>query len=335
MRFQSKSSSGSIKLAILISSVYVSPCLAWGGLFGGWSPWRSFGGFKRDLEGGELQGRDWDTSEWNGGNLFPGLEQANGLEKRQADCPQCYFAPTITYVLSSTETYMATPYGGCTIGGSTSNLCPTDFACACQTNSTSICIPTTVAPATPTCTPYTGPVTTGNDWTIIGTEPSDTSVWIYTLSSLNPSFADPSGQCGGTIQNGATTWDPAKTKCPSAQRCACINTGLSTCINTNDANYRGTECPNTCKYEFTVSLPAPSETAKLNAQCGGSCWNGPTNCPSGASCRTESSPTSGAFAACVTTGGFVRMKVRSPDGGYEVVDNLPAQVRAVATPVLL
>ncbi|KAF3920197.1 hypothetical protein AA313_de0205642 [Arthrobotrys entomopaga] len=311
MKFQSRSS--------LLSLLLASPSLGY--FFGNYYPPYIFG-FKRDLESGEFEHHDLEDRD-----LFPALENANGLEKRQAGCSQCFIVPSVTYSLSTPLPYMATPYGGCTITASTSNLCPTDYYCACQTNTTSICLPTTATQAATACTPFSGPLTTGSEWNRVNTS------FVYTLSSTLPIWAAPSGQCGGVAPTTASTsWNPSQTLCPTSQACACKTAGVySACVDTTDSNFSGTDCANTCRYEFTVSLPPPSSTALMNGQCGGSCWNGPTNCPDGASCYTETSPNPGGYAECNTAHGS-RLRVRNIDNADAGI-RVPVQARAVATMV--
>lgn len=84
-----------------------------------------------------------------------------------------------------------------------------------------------------------------------------------------------------------------------------------------------------CQYPSDVT-PAPSTaTAGLFGQCGGSCWIGPTRCPKGASCYTEQSPISGAFAMCAPSPPSPAYKVRL---AREAID-VPARVRARATAI--
>ncbi|KAF3927837.1 hypothetical protein ABW20_dc0102731 [Dactylellina cionopaga] len=80
-----------------------------------------------------------------------------------------------------------------------------------------------------------------------------------------------------------------------------------------------------------VSLPPRTGTAKLGGQCGGGCWTGPTNCPSGASCYTETSPISGGYAACATEKPSSQLLARF-NGKNEGIE-VPVKARAIATRV--
>ncbi|KAK6347928.1 hypothetical protein TWF718_005748 [Orbilia javanica] len=254
-------------------------------------------------------------------SLLSDVEAVNPIfKKRQASTCTCSeFAETF-YPMTATSSYMAAPYGKCDISASTSNLCPTDYLCACQTNSTSICLPTTVQTTTACGTLYTGP-----------TFLPSTTRWIF---ASNPtSLAAESGQCGGIVQTTATTfWASSMTLCPVEQACVCQSSGAySKCIDTTNPAYTGTACPNSCatvRQEFSVSLPPPSATAKMGGQCGGRCWSGPTNCPAGAACFTETSPIPGGYAACATANPGSQLKIRSYE--YEGI-NIPVRARAIAT----
>ncbi|RVD83355.1 uncharacterized protein DFL_007746 [Arthrobotrys flagrans] len=245
--------------------------------------------------------------------------------KRQAEpstC-DCYEPQTELYALKTPEPYMAIAFGECTISASTSNLCPTDFLCACQYNGTSICLPTAIRTTTDCGNPYLGPTT----------YPPTNFTW--SLSSPLPDFAYPTEQCGGTLAAAATlSWSTIQTRCPASQSCVCQTASrFSRCIDTTDIPATGapTDCL-TCKYEFNYNLPPPSATARLGGQCGGKCWTGPTNCPTSATCFTETSPIPGGYAECALTNPSQRLKVRQE--GHEVFDvNLPARVQAIATPI--
>ncbi|KAK6529453.1 hypothetical protein TWF281_008626 [Arthrobotrys megalospora] len=278
----------------------------------GFSPRSYFGSAKRDLDslpGGfdGLEARDFSPKD------------EGALKKRQGSSCDCVETSTLSYGLNTLEPYMATPFGKCDVSASTSNLCPTDYNCVCQDEGLSRCLPTKTVSNTE-CTTYTGP----------SVLPKVTFWW---LSSTLEYGADPSGQCGGIKQPSATTnWDSQKTDCPRSQACACQKPGYSICMDTTASDFTGTTCPNTCKYEFKVSLRPPSATAKIGHQCGGKCWPGPTNCPSGATCFTETSPLPGAYAMCHTTKPDVVRKLRLRARGDEGID-VPARVQARATPI--
>ncbi|KAK6358006.1 hypothetical protein TWF730_007360 [Orbilia blumenaviensis] len=255
-------------------------------------------------------------------SLFPELGLRPNLAKRQNPTCSCVENADIFYPITQTSSYMATPFGRCDVSASTSNLCPTNYICACQGTSSSICLPTTVQTTTECGTIYSGP-----------TDRSPTTKWLF--SSIPTYLAVPSGQCGGVFQSTETAyWAPSMTLCPVNQACVCQSSGAySVCIDTTASGYRGTDCPNPCatvKQEFKVSLPPPSATAKLGGQCGGRCWTGPTNCPIGATCFTETSPVPGAYAECATINPNVRLRVRNEQ--YEGI-NVPARARAMATPI--
>ncbi|KAK6353988.1 hypothetical protein TWF730_008408 [Orbilia blumenaviensis] len=280
----------------------------------GFSPRRYFGSAKRDLDA--LEPRDFSPAK------------NRPLHKRAGKACDCVETSTVSYGLSTLEPYMATPYGRCDVKAETSNLCPTDYNCVCQDSSMSRCLPTSTVHNTE-CTTYTG----------ASEQPKVTYWW---LSSTLKYGADPSGQCGGSAQPDATrSWDPTKTDCPRFQACACKKPGYSICMDTTDSLFTGTACPmaaakaksNSCKYEYKgTSLPPPSETAKIGGQCGGTCWTGPTNCPSGATCFTETSPSPGAYAMCHTTKPAAANKLRLKARGEEGI-NVPARVQAMATPI--
>ncbi|KAK6501269.1 hypothetical protein TWF481_009110 [Arthrobotrys musiformis] len=245
------------------------------------------------------------------------------LAKRQSSTTcECSQTVDLFYPMETLSDYMATPYGKCDITASTSNLCPTDYVCACQTeSSSSICLPTTVQDTTACNTLYAG----------LRVQP-DTTRWFF--ASVPTSLAAESGQCGGTTQTPETEfWASTMTLCPEWQACVCQSSGAySKCIDRTDPSYSGTACPDACstiRQEFTVSLPPPHSTAKLGGQCGGKCWKGPTNCPIGATCFTETSPTSGAYAECATANPRVQLKIRS-NGRYDGI-NAPVKARAIAT----
>ncbi|RVD85391.1 uncharacterized protein DFL_003715 [Arthrobotrys flagrans] len=254
-------------------------------------------------------------------SFLPDLEVKANLEKRQDSTCTCLQNVDVFYPITTTSSYMATPYGECDVAALTSNLCPTDYICACQTNTTSICLPSTVQTTTACGTLYTGPTTRSN-----------TTRWLF--ASIPTDLAAVSGQCGGTVPSTATTfWASSMTLCPVEQACVCQSSGAySKCVDTTDPAYTGTACPNQCatvRQEFSVSLPPPSATAKLGGQCGGRCWRGPTNCPSGATCFTETSPIPGAYAACATANPGNQLRIRSNEG-YEGI-NVPVKARAIAT----
>ncbi|KAF3920479.1 hypothetical protein ABW20_dc0106516 [Dactylellina cionopaga] len=253
-------------------------------------------------------------------DMVDGFGSFEDLEKRQASSTNCDCPDALTYGLTTLETYMATPFGRCNPSSTVSNLCPTDYLCACQQSGTSRCLPTTVAPNTD-CTVYTGPSVLP-------------PVTRWFLSSTLDYGADPSGQCGGIPDTtAAILWTTTKTECPNHQQCVCTKSGqYSGCVDTTASSFSGTDCPNTCRYEFKVSLPPPTATAKIGGQCGGSCWTGPTNCPSGATCFTETSPSPGAFAMCHTTKPSSTNKLRLKARGEEGID-VPARVQARATPI--
>ncbi|RVD83209.1 uncharacterized protein DFL_007605 [Arthrobotrys flagrans] len=302
--------------ALLLTACLLETSDAWG-LVGkafnllGYSPRGYFGNTKRDLDslpGGfdGLEARDFSPAE------------NKPLQKRGKSC-DCVETTTASYGLTSLEPYMATPFGRCDVSAKTSNLCPTDYNCVCQDSTLSRCLPTSTVSNTE-CTTYTG----------ASVLPKVTFWW---LSSTLEYGADPSGQCGGTKQPSATTsWDPQKTDCPRYQACACQQPGYSVCVDTSASDFTGTSCPNTCKYQFKVSLPPPSATAKIGGQCGGTCWTGPTNCPAGATCFTETSPSPGAYAMCHTTKPAAVRKLRLKERGEEGI-NVPAKVQARATPI--
>ncbi|EPS38715.1 hypothetical protein H072_7561 [Dactylellina haptotyla CBS 200.50] len=252
--------------------------------------------------------------------LSPAQKVKARLERRQDASCTCNDFTTVFYPMSTPLSYMATPYGHCDISARESNLCPTDHLCVCQTSGSSICLPTSVQDNTSCISVYTGP-----------TVQPTTTRWLW--SNIPTDLADISGQCGGTTQPTATTyWVTSQTLCPVSQVCACQTSGYSVCIDGTDAVLRGTECPNPCtsyRYEFSVSLPPPSATAKVGEQCGGNCWAGPTNCPSGATCFTETSPVYGGYAKCATSKpeSDYRVRVKERDWGI----NVPARVRAIAT----
>ncbi|KAK6335067.1 hypothetical protein TWF718_010509 [Orbilia javanica] len=278
----------------------------------GFFPRTYFGNTKRDLEslpGGfnGLEARDMSPVE-----KVP-------LQKRAGKACDCVESTTASYGLTSLEPYMATPFGKCDVSAKTSNLCPTDYLCVCENSSLSRCLPTSTVSNTE-CTTYTGP----------SVVPKVTFWWLSTTLEYG---ADPSGQCGGSNQPSPTTsWDPQKTECPRYQACACQKSGYSVCVDTTVSDFTGTSCPNSCKYQFNVSLPPPSATAKVGGQCGGTCWTGPTNCPSGATCFTETSPSPGAYAMCHTTKPSTVRKLRLKERGEEGI-NVPARVQARATPI--
>ncbi|EPS39456.1 hypothetical protein H072_6762 [Dactylellina haptotyla CBS 200.50] len=143
-------------------------------------------------------------------SLSPGVIARADLEKRQSpdSTCACYDTSPTYYPVETPPSYMATPYGDCNIAAKESNLCPSDFLCACQTNGTSsICLPTTVQATTECNTVYPGPF------------PSSTETrWLYSYAPTD--LAAPSGQCGGSRQPAATTeWSPSQTLCPDGQAC--------------------------------------------------------------------------------------------------------------------
>lgn len=91
---------------------------------------------------------------------------------------------------------MAAPYKGCDITASTSNLCPVDYLCTCQTNNTSICVPTSVQTATG-CIP-----TFANQ--IIEKRQDASNITQWEVQTIPTDLAAPSGQCRGTIQSTIT-----------------------------------------------------------------------------------------------------------------------------------
>ncbi|KAK6354189.1 hypothetical protein TWF730_008601 [Orbilia blumenaviensis] len=283
-------------------------------LFGCWPPPNSGAG-KRSI--GALEDTLWVRD-------LPANQVLEKL-KRQANPSTCGCLETKSefYDITALETYMATPFGRCDIRASTSNLCPTDHLCACQNNETSICLPTAIQTITECGTPYSGPTT------------HTTTQFTWLLSSPLSDFAFPTEQCGGTLAAAATIpWEPTQTVCPATQSCVCQTASrFSRCIDTTDIASNGIPATClTCKYEFNYNLPPPSATARLGGQCGGRCWTGPTNCPTSATCFTETLPTPGGYAECALSNPSRRLKVRQE--GHEVLDvNLPARVQAMATPI--
>ncbi|KAK6535089.1 hypothetical protein TWF281_006386 [Arthrobotrys megalospora] len=264
---------------------------------------------------------------------WPVIRVKSALEKRQAPTCSCFTPTEVFYPIETLLPFMAAPYEECDVRASTSRLCPTDYICACQTNQTSICVPTTVRTDT-ACGPMnTGLALRDNVGLVLRDEAElDTKITRWEFQTILTDLAEPSGQCGGTVQATTTTfWAPSMTRCPVYQACACETSGYSRCIDTSDPAYRGTACPNPCatvRQEFNVSLPPPSATAKLGEQCGGRCWSGPTNCPVGAGCFTEISPIPGAYAACATANPGSQLKIRNE--GYEGFV-VPVKARAIAT----
>ncbi|KAF3128716.1 hypothetical protein TWF703_009297 [Orbilia oligospora] len=238
---------------------------------------------------------------------------------------KCLEAPeTVSYAITTLLPYMAAPYKECDIRAVTSNLCPIDYVCACRTNNASICIPTSIRTGTE-CLP-----TLSDQILQKREELPDVTEW--EAQTIPTDLAEPSGQCGGTIQPEATECEDYShfTLC-NCEACACQSADYSQCVDTIGTAYRGTECPNSCatvRQEFTVSLPPPSATAKLGGQCGGRCWTGPTNCPVGATCFTERSPEPGAYAACDTANPGNQLKIRN--NKYEGLI-VPVKARAIAT----
>ncbi|KAK6334885.1 hypothetical protein TWF718_010330 [Orbilia javanica] len=275
------------------------------------------GANKRGIEVGEYEPGTLEIRDTSARKV---LEK---LKRQVPDTCTCYEPITETYSGTALQTYFALPFSGCTVSASTSNLCPTDYVCACQNNGTSICLPTAVQTTTECGTPYSGP-------TIY---PATNFTW--ELSSPLPDFAFPTEQCGGTLAAAATlSWKTIQTRCPASQSCVCQTASrFSRCIDTTEIPASGVpaDCL-TCRYEFNYDLPPPSGTARLGGQCGGKCWTGPTNCPTSATCFTETSPTPGGYAECALTNPAHRLKVRQE--GHEVLDiNLPARVQAIATPI--
>ncbi|KAF3931483.1 hypothetical protein ABW19_dt0204674 [Dactylella cylindrospora] len=227
------------------------------------------------------------------------------------------------YYLSSTMEYMATPYGNCNNDGSgADSSCPTDYICVCQQPGSSICLTTLVASDVACGTPYAGP-----------TVQPPTTMWV--LTETDTYMAAPWGQCGGTTPTAGTSWNSAKTACPRDQVCDCQDLYYSQCIPLTEAAISGTACPSNswgCQYPTDVTLPPPEATASIWEQCGGRCWTGPTNCPEGASCWTETSPNPGAYAMCDTAkpeNDYYKVRLK---GRGEAI-NVPARVQAVATPI--
>ncbi|KAF3187121.1 hypothetical protein TWF106_008353 [Orbilia oligospora] len=280
----------------------------------GFSPPAFYANGKRDLDslpGGfnGLAARDSSPAE------------KNPLDKRGGKSCECVETETASYALASLEPFMATPFGKCNTQSSTSRVCPTDHFCVPQDKTFSRCLPTTVTLNADYIT-YTGPAV----------QPSVTFWWLDPYS-LPKYAADPSGQCGGTAQpSPAPLWDKSQTKCPHQHACACQQPGFSICMDTRAKEYTGTACPNTCKYQFKENLPPPTATAKIGGQCGGSCWPGPTNCPGGATCFTETHPSPGAYAMCHTTKPAAVRKLRLKERAEEGI-NVPARVQALATPI--
>ncbi|KAF3091382.1 hypothetical protein TWF569_010786 [Orbilia oligospora] len=250
------------------------------------------------------------------------LEKLNKRQDGPSTC-DCYEPLTETYSGTITPTYFALPFQSCDVRDVTSNLCPTDFICACQQNGTSMCLPTAVQTETECGTPYSGPTTFSlQDFT-------------WALSSPLAEFAFPSEQCGGSVGIITTlAWRTEQTKCPRSQSCVCESASLhAKCrdIELVPPGLEEGECLTTCKYEFRLDVPAPTATAILGGQCGGRCWPGPRNCPSSATCFTETGPTPGGYAECGFTNPARKLKVRRD---HEVlVGNLPARVQAMATPI--
>ncbi|KAK6510591.1 hypothetical protein TWF506_009694 [Arthrobotrys conoides] len=282
----------------------------------GFSPPAFPGNTKRDLNslpGGSdgLEARDYSPA------------QKHPLEKREGKSCDCVETETASYGLINTETYMASPFGRCDVRSTASNLCPTDHLCVGQDKTFSRCLPTTIVSNTEFTT-YTGP----------SSQPSITFWW---LSSVVKYGADPSGQCGGStrLPPPAPAWDSLKTDCPYKQACACQEEGVfSVCVDTAAKEFIGTQCPkpkDTCTYKFK-NLPPPTATAKIGGQCGGTCWSGPTNCPKGAICHTETSPSPGAYAMCHTVKPINVKRLRLKGRGDEGI-HVPARVQALATPI--
>ncbi|KAK6518308.1 hypothetical protein TWF506_005468 [Arthrobotrys conoides] len=256
-------------------------------------------------------------------SFLPGLDVVARLERRQDPVCTCPPEPDVFYPISATSSYMAAPYGACDVAAATSQICPVGYYCACQPSTSGMCLPTATDTVS-ACTSYTGPIIR-----------ETVTRWLF--SSVPTNLAAVSGQCGGITQTRETTfWAETMTLCPVTQACVCETGGsFSQCVDITALESRGTRCPpdpcSTIKQEFIVSLPPPHATAKLGERCGGKCWRGPTNCPAGAQCFTETSPTSGAYAECATANPGSRLRVRSNERFDIAGINVPVRARAIAT----
>ncbi|EGX52405.1 hypothetical protein AOL_s00043g194 [Orbilia oligospora ATCC 24927] len=290
----------------------------------GYTPYKKPGGENVGDPGGPRGRRDLSgLGSLHDISFLPGLDAVARLERRQEPSCTCPPSADVFYPMNTTSSYMATPYGPCDIAVATSYLCPIDYYCACQPSASGMCLPTALE-AISACTSYTGPTTR-----------SSVTRWFF--ASVPTNLAEISGQCGGSTQTQITSfWASTMTLCPVTQACVCETSGsYSKCVDNDALPARGTACPadpcSTIKQEFSVSLPPPHATAKLGERCGGKCWRGPTNCPSGASCFTETSPTPGAYAECATANPGSRLRARSNERFDIEGINVPVKAQAIAT----
>ncbi|EPS44990.1 hypothetical protein H072_976 [Dactylellina haptotyla CBS 200.50] len=265
-------------------------------------------------------------------SLSPAAEAKELLQKRDDSNSTCACGPQVVYYhYDEPLPYFALPLNNCTPTATTSRLCPTDYICACKSSGTSICTPKSVQNTTECGTANVLAERTDlvprDEY---DADPTDSITEYYILDSAPTDVAAPSGQCGGTTNPAGTTfWATTMTVCPANQICSCISTGFSQCVGTTGTSPYNTACPCTNEFPYPSNFPGPTATAKLKGQCGGSCWPGPTNCPSGATCYTEKSPNPGGYAYCATAKPTSEYKLRKRDGWH--VMNVPARARAIAT----